>query len=151
MAKVYAFIKILLVYKCRYVYLIFHSSKVITSKKTWENKKCKQCWIFESALFTFLILEMKHTLFASRELNNIQAISALQEEDRHHSNSRKFEKLWAGSSDGSSSACVESLDWNRYTLIGSKSDSSGGEMSYGIQRGEVTPSPDTYTQKYIKQ
>ncbi|CAK6981270.1 Hypothetical predicted protein, partial [Scomber scombrus] len=71
---------------------------------------------------------MKQTLFASRELNNIQAISPSQG-DRHHSNSRKLEKLRAGSGNrGGSSACVESLDWNRYTLIGSKSDSSGGEM-----------------------
>lgn len=83
---------------------------------------------------------MKQTLFASRELNNIQAISPSQE-DRHHSNSRKFEKLRAGR--GSSSACVESLDWNRYTLIGSKSDSSGGEMRYSKERGEATPSADT--------
>lgn len=118
-----------------------------------ETKQCEQLWIFESALFTFPILEKKPTLFASRELNNIQAISPSQGEDRHHSNSRKFEKLWAGysSGSGSSSACVESLDWNRYTLIGSKSDSSGGEMRYGKERGEATPSADTYTQECIKQ
>lgn len=38
----------------------------------------------------------------------------------------------AGSS--GSSAC-ESLDWNRYTLIGSKSDSSEREMWYIAERG----------------
>lgn len=133
----YALVQTLMVYKLSYEY----------KPPQWQNhnNKYEQLWIFESALFTFPILGMRHTLFANRELNNIQAIRPSQEEDRHHSNSRKFEKLWAGSSSGggggSSSACVESLDWNRYTLIGSKSDSSGGEMRYGKERGEATPRP----------
>lgn len=117
------------------------------SRRIWmnsETKRCHQLWMFESAYLYFPC--WKRLFASSRELNNIQTISPSKEENRNrnHSNSRKFEKLWVGRS-SSSSACVESLDWNRYTLIGSKSDSSGGEMRYGKEREkhhhQQTPRP----------
>lgn len=88
------------------------------------------CGKIKFVLFTFSKCE--ESWLTSIEQNNIWAISYSQKGDRHHSNRRKFEKLGAGSS--TSSACVELLDWNRYTLIGSKSDSSGGEMRHRKER-----------------
>ncbi len=70
-------VKMLMMYNFRYVNV--HSDRITTLNKI-------------SVLFTFALLSIQ-TLSASRELNCIQAISLSQEEDRHHSNSRKFEKL----------------------------------------------------------